>query len=302
MPNQQGVLKEISEVQEKGHPSPADFVRGKYLNQLSEYTERNVIAYYSGFLSDPHSHDAAINEDDKNGFMFCCHGLDRTKGLDLILHTSGGDLQAMASLVTYLKEVFGNDIRAIIPQIAMSAGTMMAVACKSIVMGKQSSLGPTDPWVNGHPAYAVKKQFEQAHEEITENPNTALVWQPILRNLGASFLKQCDWAIQYAENFVTEALKANMLKEHPEATAKSKEIAETLGDLERNKSHGRRFHYMDCKNMGLEIEMLEDKQELQDLVLSVHHCYMHAMGTKDSVMKVIENHKENIWGKQSSSS
>lgn len=85
MPNWQGVLEEILEAQEKRHPSPADLVRERYLGQLSGYTGRNVIAYYSGFLSSPRSYGTAISEDDKNGFMLCCHGLDRNKGLALIL-------------------------------------------------------------------------------------------------------------------------------------------------------------------------------------------------------------------------
>lgn len=117
--------------------------------------------------------------------------------------------------------------------------------------GKQSSLGPTDPQIAGMPAYVAKRQFEQIHEEIIDNPNTALVWRPILEKFGASFLKQCDWAIHYAEDFVTETLKTNMLKSHLMADAEAKEIAETLGNLERNKGHGRRFHYMDCEKMKL---------------------------------------------------
>lgn len=93
-----------------------------------------------------------------------------------------------------------------------------------------------------------------------------------------------------------------MLKSNPNADAKADEIVKTLGGLERNKNHGRRFHYTDCENMGLIIEELEDDQKLQDLVLSVHRCYMHTMGTAGNVTKIIENHKGNIWGKQSSSS
>ncbi|MBX4308663.1 ATP-dependent Clp protease proteolytic subunit, partial [Mycobacterium tuberculosis] len=86
-----------------------------------------------------------ITDEDKNGFMLCIHELDRTKGLDLIIHTPGGDSQATIALVDYLRSMFGKNIRAIIPQLAMSAGTMIACSCFEIIMGKQSSLGPIDP-------------------------------------------------------------------------------------------------------------------------------------------------------------
>ena len=77
--------------------------------------------------------------------MTVVHKLDKQKGLDLILHTPGGETAATESLVDYLRSIFGTDIRAVIPQIAMSAGTTIACACKEIVMGKHSSLWPIDP-------------------------------------------------------------------------------------------------------------------------------------------------------------
>ena len=79
----------------------------------------------------------------KNGFMSVIKGLDRTDGLDLMLHTPGGDIAEF--LVEYLRAMFGNDIRAIVPQLAMSGGTIIALACSQIVMGEKSSIGPIDP-------------------------------------------------------------------------------------------------------------------------------------------------------------
>jgi ClpP class serine protease len=97
--------------------------------------------------------------------MSACHNVEKTKGLDLILHTPGGDLAATESIVNYLKSMFA-DIRVIVPQLAMSAGTIMACAARSIVMGKQSSLGPIDPQLGGRSAHGILEEFEQAHLEI----------------------------------------------------------------------------------------------------------------------------------------
>ena len=75
--------------------------------------------------------------------------IDASKGLDIILHTPGGDLAATESLIDYLNQKFDSDMRAIIPQLAMSDGTIVAFACKEIWVGKQSSLGhrSTDRWI-----------------------------------------------------------------------------------------------------------------------------------------------------------
>ena len=48
--------------------------------------------------------------------MLTINKLDRTKGLDLILHTPGGDIAATESLVDYLYSMYGKDIRVIVPQ------------------------------------------------------------------------------------------------------------------------------------------------------------------------------------------
>jgi ClpP class serine protease len=118
-----------------------DSIRRKYLAKLHEQTGRNVIIYYSGWLQKAsllqHGYTGfAVNDNDKNGFMATIHQLDRTKGLDIFLHTPGGDIAATESLVDYLRSMFGTDIRAIVPQLAMSAGTMIALSCKEILMGK----------------------------------------------------------------------------------------------------------------------------------------------------------------------
>jgi hypothetical protein len=49
MPNWKEVLQEINEVNVNSiRSSSIDFVRRKYLRELSDFTGRNVIAYYSG--------------------------------------------------------------------------------------------------------------------------------------------------------------------------------------------------------------------------------------------------------------
>ena len=131
MPNWGEVLREIQGIRVD---NPLDTTRRKYLAIMHKYTGRNVIAYYSGFLQKPNG-DVSINDNDKNALMQCVYNLDKSKGLDIILHTPGGNTAATESIVEYLRSLFGNDIRAFIPQIAMSAGTMIALSCKEIVMG-----------------------------------------------------------------------------------------------------------------------------------------------------------------------
>ena len=82
--------------------------------------------------------------EDIHGFMAGIHGHEADKGLLLILHTPGGLAEAAETIVDYLRSKF-DKIDILIPTYAMSAGTMIALACDQIIMGRQSQLGPTDP-------------------------------------------------------------------------------------------------------------------------------------------------------------
>lgn len=159
-----------------------DAKRHAFLANLSNYTGRSCIAYYSGFLQKrPDYRECSITDFDMNGFMAALHNLPTKCGLDLILHTPGGGIEATRAIVSYLYSKFQHDIRVIVPQIAMSAGTMIACAAKSIVLAKHSSLGPIDPQVRGFPATGVVNEIKKALEEIQQEPGRIVFWQEVFR-------------------------------------------------------------------------------------------------------------------------
>ena len=289
MANWNDVLQEIKKSQADGQRA-LDIVRRKYLNLLYRYTKRNVIAYYSGWLSKPNIAQTHIIYEDKNGFMMAIHKMDRNKGLDLILHTPGGDLAATESIIDYLRQMFGKDIRAFVPQLAMSAGTILACSCKEIVMGKHSNLGPIDPQLSGIPAHGVVQEFKRAFKEIKKDPMKQAVWHPILQKYHPTFLSQCENAIKWGAEIVEEQLVKVMFDGEAKATQKAKKIVKELNDYSGNKSHGRHLHFDHLKKMGLKLVELEADNKLQDLVLTVHHTYIHTL-MNSSCYKIIENHK-----------
>ena len=290
MPNWNTVLRELTILQATQNESAFDKVRRKYLKRLFGHTGRNVIAYYSGFLTKPALQGTEINDEDKNGFMLCIHEMDRSKGLDLLLHTPGGDGEATVSLVEYLREMFKSDIRAIVPQIAMSAGTMIACSCREIVMGRESSMGPIDPQFGAIAAANLLAEVSKARDDISRNPNLAAFWGPILGKITPSFLERCERAVTQANEFITATLAANMFAELDPAARENK-IAAISALLANNegKAHNTHFQYQACLHAGLSVVRLEDDQKLQDLVLTIHHCYMHTLSNTPA-FKVIENH------------
>lgn len=286
MPNWMEVLAEIR-TENNANPdgNALDAIRRKYIAKIPEKTGRNVIVYYSGWLHGKNPSDSSINDKDKNAFMLNIHHLDRTKGLDLILHTPGGDLAATESIVDYLHSMFGNDIRAIIPQISMSAGTMIALSCKEIMMGKQSNLGPIDPQMGGVACQAVLSEFEQAKSDIRTDPASAPLWQVIISNYHPTFLNACKNAIDWSNILAKDWLSRNMCLNDEQ---KVNDILDEFGKHETQLSHSRHISIQKCKDLGLAILDMEEDHELQDLILTVHHCFMHTFAHTNAY-KIIEN-------------
>ncbi len=293
MPNWNDVFTEIQMTQAQ-HQAQAmtaqNVVRLKYLKQLHEKTGRNVIAYYSGWLSKGSIILSDINDEDKNGFMTTVHKLDRKLGLDLILHTPGGGIAATQSIVDYLQKMFGKDIRAFVPQIAMSAGTIIACCCKEIWMGKQSNLGPIDPQLRGIPAHGVVREFKRAVKEVKKDPSMLVIWQQIIGQYRPTFLGQCENAIKWSNEFVERQLASGMFESLPAAdkAKKAKAVTRALSNYPVNKSHERHFHIEECVKMGLVVKALESDPTLQDLVLTVHHCYMNLV-MNSNAYKIVAN-------------
>ena len=287
MPNWHDVYVEIQKAQSQA-ASAQNLVRRKYLKALHRHTGRNVIAYYSGWLSKGGVLLSDINDEDKNGFMTTIHKLDRTLGLDLILHTPGGGIAATQSIVNYLQKMFGKDIRAIVPQIAMSAGTIVACCCKEIWMGKQSNLGPIDPQLRGIPAHGVVQEFKRALKEVKNDASRIVIWQQIIGQYRPTFLGQCENAIKWSNDFVEQQLANGMFGAMSDRKKRAKKVTKALSNYPKNKSHDRHFDLEDCEKMGLTIKRLEQDATLQDLVLTVHHCYMNVL-MNSPAFKIIEN-------------
>jgi len=73
-----------------------------------------------------------------------------------------------------------------------------------------------------------------------------------------------------------------------DAHALAQKAVGKLTDYARNKAHDRHLHIDECRDIGLDVLDLEADGELQDLVLTVHHCYMHVFQNTHAY-KIIEN-------------
>ena len=134
MPIWSEILAELASTQEQGNPPDFDGVRRKYLAETYRHTGRNVILYASGWLQNTDVPPAliSISDEDMQALMEVSQGLAGDQ-LDLILHSPGGSPEAAEAIVSYLRQRFTH-IRVIVPQLAMSAATMISCAANEICL------------------------------------------------------------------------------------------------------------------------------------------------------------------------
>jgi len=254
------------------------------------------LTYFAGNTS----RDSLKKPADMTGFMEACSNIGNERKLDLFLHSPGGDPDAVEQICEYLRTRFDH-IRAIVPLNAMSAATMIALGADEILMGAHSQLGPIDPQLTvvmpegprTYSAQAIKDQFALAVEQC-KDPENLNAWLPILRSYAPGLLAACDHAAERAKKIVADALRDHMFADAENPEQQAIETADWFGDAEEFLSHGRPVRREQARKHGIVINDLEDDDELQDAVLSVHHATLLTMANLP-VLKLIENHTERLW-------
>lgn len=106
-------------------------------------------------------------EDVIYGLQRMLRKLPAEKGLDLILESHGGSIDSASTIASLCRERFGK-LRVIIPFMAKSAATLIALAADERMLTCFTQLGPVDPQVRHpqnpemwFPAHSIKEALEQ---------------------------------------------------------------------------------------------------------------------------------------------
>ena len=293
------LVKEISGL---NRPDALDIVRRQKLARVAEVTRRHLLVYASDFgTQNPIKAQLAgsmmsITLMDKDGFDEVTKNIqDVDKGLDVLLHSPGGSAEATESIVELLRARFSN-IRFIIPSVAKSAATMMAMSGDQILMDERSELGPIDPQLIiardnqliVAPAQAIKDQFQKAQDDINADPAKLPSWVPILREYGPSLLAQCDNHLTLAETLVSTWLQKYMLAADGDAEAKAQRAAQYLNNHNNFHSHSRRVGMTDLQGLGLNILDMRTAPELHEAVRDLYSVIMITF-SQSGAYKIFEN-------------
>ncbi len=231
----------LEEIVSLNRPDAQDVIRRQKMKAVEKITGRPLIIYASDFITpSPLKAQFAgnlmlISLADKDGFDEVTRNLPHGTPIDILLHSPGGSAEATESIVALLRDRFSH-IRFIIPNVAKSAATMLAMSGELLLMDERSELGPTDPQMilitqDGRtiaaPAQAIKDQFKTPQAEINADPSKLPSWVPILSMYGPSLLAQCDNQLALTKELVSQWLESYMFAGDAEAEQKAKKLLST---------------------------------------------------------------------------
>src|SRR6266496_2081170 len=297
------------EIVRLNQPDAIDVVRRQKMKDVQNITGRPLVVYATDFIT-PNPLKAQftgnltiISLADKDGFDEVTRNLPQGAEIDILLHSPGGSAEATESIVALLRDRFSH-IRFIIPTVAKSAATMLAMSGESLLMDERSELGPTDPQMvfvqDGKtifaPAQAIKDQFKAAQDDINRDPKKLPAWVPILGWYGPALLAECDNHLALAKELVLEWLEKYMFAGDPEANQKAERIATYLATHNNFRSHGRRVGMSDLQALGVNILDMRTEPKLHEAVRDLYTAITLTFANTGAY-KIVENsNKEALIG------
>ena len=211
----------------------------------------------------------------------------------VILDTPGGVVEVVERMVVALRHAYG-DVTVIVPDRAMSAGTIFALSADRIMMDYLSCLGPVDPQIQRDdklvPALSYLNQFERLNNKAKEGTLTTAEFA-LLDKLDLGELYQFEQARELSVELLINWLSRYKFKDWTRTETRGKvvtesmkeerarNIADLLNDTERWHSHGRAIDRRTLRQeVNLKIEDLESDQDLYSYVrtyFTLLEDYMH---------------------------
>jgi hypothetical protein len=231
-------------------------------------------------------------------------GTARKDRLVTVLTTPGGEVEAVERMVE-MQRHFYREVYFVVPNMAMSAGTIFCMSGDKIFMDYSSSLGPIDPQVQSKdgkwvPALGYLDKFEEILQKsrdglltgvefsIAQNQDLAeLRRYEQARDLSVSLLK--TWLIEYKfRPWVTHRTDREKLGQpvtFAEKERRAAEIAQMLGSNREWHSHGRRIGISTLtKKLRLEIEDYSGDAGLRNKINEYHDLITDYMNRQSYTM------------------
>ncbi len=248
---QQGQGGETPVIQTDDFKPASSFVEeelGKKLKTLGDYLEGDPITLIAPMRTPLDS----IIRDELESIK------DKKKKLVLVLETDGGQIEVVERIADVIRHHYPDEVSVIVPDYAMSAGTVLAMIGDNIYMDYFSVLGPVDPQVRSRtkgdafvPALGYLAKYNELIEKSANGRLSAAEIAFLLDKFDPAELHQFEqaralsiellkkWLVSYKFKNWTKTRDRGIavtleMKEH-----RAEEIAAKLNDTTKWKTHSR---------------------------------------------------------------
>lgn len=239
-----------------------------YLSRIEEILEADALTIFSPILY-------GLENDVRNAVESF---QKRRSRIAIVLDTLGGIVEVVERIVSVIRHHY-DEVDFLIPDRAMSAGTVLVMAGDRIFMSYFSCLGPIDPQIVKDdklvPALSYLNQYQRLRKKAAAGKLNTVEFA-LLEKLDLGELYQFEQARDLSRDLLTDWLSTYKFKNwnthsstgrnvtENQKKRRAKEIAAVLSDNKHWRSHGRMIsrERLTSDPIRLKIEQLEDTPDL----------------------------------------
>ena len=268
--------------------------------KLEELLDADVILY-SGVIAPPFVRAF-------RNFLEGVRGRSKRKGkrLAIVLRTGGGSVETVERYVDIARHLY-NDISFVVPDAAMSAGTVWCMSGDRVYMDYSSCLGPIDPQVPapGTQEFIPAQGYLEKVRELSEKPELTEADVVMLRGIDLARLSLYEQARELSLDLLQHWLvryKFKDWKKHSgsgnavtpqEKSERANEIARILSDNSVWHSHGRAINIERLQILRLKVEDYSGEQELRQCIRT-YHDFLVLHGQRMGRLLTLHHHSISI--------
>ena len=265
--------------------------------EIEEKRGRPLLVYSTQFVDPPpNNRYISIDLSDVDGFTDLVSSVSNEHdSVDILLHSPGGSPDATERIVNLIRNRF-NNVEFLIPHSAYSAATMMALSGNKIILHPSATLGPIDPQINGTPARAIIRGFENVRDLIQdEGPSIVPAYLPMLKKLSLEYLEQCKDAEDLSTLLAKDWLQNYMYQGEEIDEEEIDDLVDFLTKYDDHKIHSRPIFFDKIKDYHIEVEKADG--ELSNLMREAY-ILLNGLFSVTNFVKIYENSDGLSYGKQ----
>lgn len=210
--------------------------------------------------------------------------LGEVMNLDLMLHTSGGSGDVAEKVVAMCRHHCSGQFRVIVPNMAKSAGTLIALGADQIVMGYCSELGPIDPqiriivgnstqWVSAWTFIRARDQLQDKAQQALASGEDPTVYLQQLAAIDPVFVVHCEQLMTFARQVVRKFVFRRQGESEFTQEAADK-VVDFLCNVQEHITHGRLISAREVQDNCSPILYVEELRENDDLWQLIWELYV----------------------------